>query len=135
MNAPRSNPCRIFIVDDSPAVREALRWAFEGEPDFTIIGDVGDGASAVATIRLAHPDVVILDIELPSLDGYTIAQTLKAAPQPPLVIFLSIHQDPTARQRCAEAGGDGFVAKGFGWTALIAKIRSALASQSGNDAA
>lgn len=73
---------RVLIVDDVPAVRESLRWAFDRNS--------------------AHP---------------------------PIVIFLTVHSDPLARQRGAEAGGDGFAEKGIGWSALIGQIRQALAQR------
>lgn len=75
------------------------------------------------------PDIVMLDLELPMLDGYTVARMLNALPRPPMVIVLTVHCDPLSRRRCAEAGIDGFADKGMGWAALIAQIRRLLAGR------
>ena len=122
-------PYRVLIVDDIPAVREALRWAFESTADLIVVGEAQDGQEALARTADLIPDVVILDIELPILDGYAVASALKQLEPSPTVIFLTIHGDPASRQQATAAGGDGFVEKGQGWPALIAQIRSALSSR------
>lgn len=119
----RTAPIRILLVDDAAPVREAMRWAFEGEADLTVVGEAGDGQQALALAENLAPDVVILDIELPVFDGYRVATALKATLLPPVIIFLSVHSDATSRRRAAAAGGDSFVEKGRGWPALIAQIR------------
>lgn len=125
-----SEPYTILIVDDVPVVREALRWLIEDEADLTVIGEAGDGLEAVRLAAELLPAVVILDVELPGQDGYAVARQLKAAPQPPVIVFLTVHSDPLFRQRAFEAGGDGFAEKGRGWLSLIDQIHMALASRS-----
>jgi DNA-binding NarL/FixJ family response regulator len=118
-------PSRVLIVDDVPAVREALRWALEDAPDFEVIGEADDGEMALAQAAALLPDIVILDLELPTLDGYTVLRRLKAMPAPPIVIVLTVHSDGDARRQGIAAGADGFVAKGTGWAALLAQVRQA----------
>ena len=130
---PLRPPYRVLIVDDVPAVREALRWAFESTADLIVVGEAQNGQEALAQTIDLTPDVVILDIELPVQDGYAVATILKQLQPPPAVIFLTVHSDPASRQRAAAAGGDGFVEKGQGWPVLIAQIRSALSSRSCTD--
>ena len=120
----RAKPYTILIVDDAFIVREALRWAFENQVELLVIGEASDGPQAIAQAMTLSPDIVILDIELPLLDGYSVAQTLKALPHPPLIIFLTVHADALSKQRCRELGADGFVEKGEGWTALLAEIQN-----------
>ncbi len=120
---------RILIVDDASAVREALRWAFEHEPGLCVVGEAGDGAEAVGLATALQPDVVILDIELPELDGYAVTQVLKRLSHPPTVVLLSVHSDQHSQQRGLQAGGDAFVPKSAGWAELIAKIRGVLAGR------
>jgi DNA-binding NarL/FixJ family response regulator len=122
-------PYRVLIVDDVPAVREALRWALENEPDLVVVGEAGTGADALTCATTLAPDLVILDIELPTLDGYAVARVLKASAHPPVVVFLTTHGDPLSRQRANEASSDGFAEKGAGWPALIAEVRRALRTQ------
>jgi len=114
---------RVFIVDDAPVVREALRWIFGEMLDWLVVGEAGDGVEALTRVAELTPDVVILDIELPDIDGYTIARLLKALPNAPLVLFLSVHGDAASRQQAAAAGGDSFVEKGVGWEPLLQEMR------------
>ena len=120
---------RILIVDDVPAVREALRWLLDNEPDLEVVGEAGDGAQALQRAAELRPDVVILDIELPDLDGYAVPRSLKRLPGPPLVILLSVHGDSFSRQQGADAGSDGFIEKGADWPQIVAQIRHALAGR------
>jgi DNA-binding NarL/FixJ family response regulator len=125
MSHPTS-PRRVLIVDDVAEVREALRWLIEDEGDFVVVGEAGDGIEALHFARLRSPEIVILDIELPELDGYHVARSLKAMPIPPTIIFLSIHDSEHVRQSAARAGGDCFVQKNEGWPILIGQMRHCL---------
>ncbi len=126
MNSPTA-PYRVLIVDDVPSVREALRWALEAEKDLLVVGEAGDGQEAINFALELDPDAVLLDIELPGLDGYAVARSIKALPRPPIIIFLTVHTDPFARLQGAAAGSDGYVEKSAGWPALIAQLRFLLA--------
>ena len=117
---------RVVLVDDAPAVREALRWALEDAGGLTVVGEAGDGFAAIDRTMALTPDLVILDVEMPGLDGYTVSRALKALPRPPAVIFLTVHDKPEFRDRGIAAGGDSFVVKGAGWQTLITQIRRVL---------
>lgn len=123
-------PFTVLIVDDVPVVREALRWLIEDEADLRVIGEAGDGLEAVHRAAELLPEVVILDVELPGLDGYEVARRLKGMTQPPAIVFLTVHSDALARQRAFAAGADGFAEKGRGWLSLIDQVRLALAGHS-----
>jgi DNA-binding NarL/FixJ family response regulator len=120
---------KVLIVDDSSAVREALRWAMEDSSDMAVVGEAEDGEEAMNQADALSPDVVILDIELPKMDGYAVARSLKSREDAPVVIFLSVHGDSLSRQRGAEAGGDGFAEKGTGWQSLLTQVRQSLESR------
>jgi DNA-binding NarL/FixJ family response regulator len=119
-------PYRVLLVDDVPEVREALRWALETESDLVVVGEASTGADALTCAMSLTPDVVILDIELPALDGYAVTRAVKALAHPPIIIFLTVHSDPLSRRWAAEAGGDGFAEKEAGWPALITEVRHTL---------
>ena len=119
-------PYRVLIVDDIPEVREALRWALENESDLVVVAEAATGVEALTCVTAFTPDVVILDIELPVLDGYAVTHTLKASARPPVVVLLTVHSDSLSRQRAQDAGSDGFAEKGAGWPALITEVRRAL---------
>jgi DNA-binding NarL/FixJ family response regulator len=123
-------PYRVLLVDDMPAVCEALTWAIEAAPELKVVGQVGDGLAALAAASHLHPDIVILDIELPHLNGYQVAQKLKQAHNSPLIVFLTVHADDVSRYQALTAGGDAFVEKGQGWPILISEIRQLLSSRS-----
>lgn len=119
----KQRPFRVLIVDNSPVVREALRWALEETGDTVVVGEVSDGTTAIAQAQRLQPDLVLLDSELSTTDGYALARSLKHLPHPPRVIFLSVHGDLASRQQAEEAGGDAFVEKSTGWPPLIRQIR------------
>lgn len=124
--AKQATPPRILIVDDAPAVREALRWMLGEIVDLQLVGEASDGQEALMRVAELEPDVVILDIELPDVDGYTLARSLKALPHAPLVLFLSVHVDAYAKEAAAAAGADSFVEKALGWLPLIEEVRRLL---------
>ena len=79
---------RILIVDDAPAVRESLGWLLLDQPGFSVVGGAADGSEAMQQVLELNPDLVILDIELPDIDGFIVTRQLKALPSPPLVVLL-----------------------------------------------
>jgi len=81
---------------------------------------------AVRQALRLDPDLVILDIELPDVDGFSVTRQLKALPRPPLIMLLSIHSDELSRQRGLQAGCDAFVEKGSGWPVLLAALQKIL---------
>lgn len=125
---------RIVLIDDSDVVREALRWMLENETDFQIVGEAVDGQSGLHIVETTRPDAVILDIELPGQDGYSVAEDILTGQQmipAPYIVFLSVHDDATSRQRCLQLGA-GFAAKNAGWAVLISEMRKVLPPRSEN---
>ncbi len=116
----------ILIVDDAAAVRESLRWLLEAEPGLTVIGDAATGADAIHRTADLKPDLVLLDIELPDTDGFHVTRQIKAMPDPPLVVILSMHSDSHSKKRGAEAGCDAFVGKESGWEVLLQVLQKVL---------
>lgn len=117
---------RILIVDDSQAVRESLGWLLRDESSLTVAGEAASGSEAIRLAIKLEPDIVILDIELPDTDGFSVTGQLKALPHPPLVVLLSIHSDVISRQRGALAGCDAFVEKGTSWPKLLEVLQKVL---------
>ena len=128
MNTPR-DAHRILIVDDAPAVRESLRWLLEDEAGLTVIGDTATGAEALQLAVHLKPDLVLLDIELPDMDGFAVAKQLKSMLDPPLIVILSMHSDTLSQKRGADAGCDAFVGKESGWSALLPVLQKVLEDQ------
>jgi DNA-binding NarL/FixJ family response regulator len=122
----KSTPYRILIVDDAPSVREGLRWLLENEPNLQVVGEAANGLEALRSAAALMPDLLIRESEMPYLDGLEVAQAIKAALEPPKILFVSINGDVLMREQARIAGGDGFVEKGEGWPALIAQLRAIL---------
>lgn len=120
------NRKRILIVDDAQSVRESLGWLIENEPGLTVVGSASNGLDALRLANDLTPDLVILDIELPDMDGFAVARGLKAMPNPPFVVLLSVYGDPASRQQGSEIGCDAFVEKSQGWPALLDSLQKTL---------
>lgn len=114
---------KILVVDDEPAVRQGLRMRLELEPDLAIAGEATSGLEALELAQELQPDVVVMDIELPQMDGITATAELQAAASATPVVMSSIHDDAHTRARASAAGAAAFVGKQEGVELLIETIR------------
>jgi DNA-binding NarL/FixJ family response regulator len=102
---------RILLADDQTNVRKGLRMRLDLEPGLSVVGEAADGATAVALARSLSPDVILMDVEMPGMDGIAAAeQVCKEAPGC-CVIVLTIHDDAKTRERATKAGAAAFVSK------------------------
>ncbi len=85
-------PLRVLVVDDEPLARDGVAALVAQDPDLTVVGECGDGASAVEAIRRLHPDLVLLDIQMPELDGLEVLRRL-APGERPAVIFITAYDE------------------------------------------
>jgi DNA-binding NarL/FixJ family response regulator len=127
-----SDVIKLLIVDDEKTVRAGLRMRLELEPDLAIAGEAGDGLEAVRLAQEVRPDVVVMDVEMPHMDGLAAATELQATIPPPRVVMSSIHDDTLTRTRAAAAGASAFVGKQEGVEFLIETIRRVAASNKEN---
>jgi DNA-binding NarL/FixJ family response regulator len=116
----------VLLVDDQPKVRQGLRMRLALEPDMEIVGEAKDGAEAVALAPRLHPDVVVMDIEMPGMNGIRATGELQTLSPQSAVVVLSIHDDPANRERARAAGAVAFVGKHAGEEALLTAIRQAV---------
>jgi two-component system response regulator DesR len=119
------NVIRILLVDDQPTVRQGWRMGLALEADMAVIGEAGDGQEAVEMALALRPDVVLMDIEMPAMDGMAAAAALHLALTECATILISIHDNATTRARVQAAGAAGFVGKHEPFDALLATIRRA----------
>ena len=113
----------VLLVDDEPLVRRGLRMRLAREPDLTVIGEAGDGAAALALARETHPQVVIMDIEMPIMDGITATAALRSAVPGSAVVVHSLRDDAATQARARAAGAVAFVGKHRLEAPLLAAIR------------
>src|SRR5207302_2540745 len=103
----------VLLVDDQPAVRQGLRMLFALEPGFTVVGEAGGGTVALEMAKVLHPQVVVMDVEMPDMDGLTATTRLrKIAPQSAVVV-LTLYDDAVTRTRAKIAGAAEFVARAW----------------------
>jgi DNA-binding NarL/FixJ family response regulator len=122
---------RVLLVDDQPVVRRGLRVRFQLEPDMQVVGEASTGREALTLAQTLTPDVVLLDIEMPDMDGIEATTALLAVVPQSAVVILSIHTDRQTRMRARAAGAVAFVEKRGTTDTLLSAIRQA-AGQTGN---
>ena len=105
-------PIRVLVVDDEPLVRSGLRAILESEPDLAVVGEADDGAAAVAQARQARPDVVLMDVRMPRVDGIAATRLLSQLDAGgPAVIVVTTFENDDYVYDALQAGARGFLLK------------------------
>ena len=117
-------PVRIIIADDHTILRKGLRLLLEREPDFVVIGEGNDGREAVKLAESLRPDVAILDIAMPSLNGIEAAARINADNRRTAVLILSMHSDEAYVLRALKAGARGYLLKDSAESDLVNAVRA-----------
>jgi DNA-binding NarL/FixJ family response regulator len=102
---------RVLLVDDDALVRAGLRLILSAADDLEVVGEVDDGARAVAAVRKHRPDVVLMDIRMPQMDGITATAALRRMDAPPQVVVLTTFQADAQVLEALRAGASGFLVK------------------------
>ncbi len=104
-------PIKIMIVDDHCMVREGLKQLLELEGDIKVIGEAGDGNSCLSSIDILNPDVVLLDINMPHMNGLKVLEQIKKKKSKCRILMLTIHNEIEYLLRAVEFGADGYILK------------------------
>jgi len=123
-------PIRVVLVDDHRLVREALRDTLAREDDVSVVGETGLGLVAIDWVREYKPDVVVLDIGLPDLNGIEVAARIREAGVGTRIVALSAYADRRFVNEMLKAGASAFVSKASAGTELVVAIRAAAAGDS-----
>ncbi|MGW4113968.1 response regulator transcription factor [Actinosynnema sp. NPDC004786] len=115
---------RVLVVDDQALIRAGTRAVLESAGDIEVVGEAADGAEAVAACRAHRPDVVLMDLRMPRVDGVTATARLKRSPDPPLVLALTTFDDDQLMIDALTAGADGFLLKQLRPKDLVNAVRA-----------
>jgi two-component system nitrate/nitrite response regulator NarL len=118
---------RVLLVDDQPVVRRTLRVRFHLEPDLEVVGEASTGREALSLAQTLTPDVVLMDIAMPEMDGIEATAALRRMVPQSVVVMLSIYDDTQTRGRAQAAGAVAFVEKRGETETLLSAIRQAAA--------
>ncbi len=114
---------RILLVDDQRSIRETLKMMLDSAPDFQVVGTASDGHTAIEQVELLHPDVVLIDMEMPGLDGVSATRIINQQFSDVKVLVLSMHDDDTFISQSIQAGAMGYLLKSTPPQELRAAIR------------
>lgn len=115
---------RILLADDHTVVRKGLRLLLEGQSDFSVIADAADGREAVALAEQTEPDVVVMDVAMPVLNGIEAARQICAKLPKTSIVFLSMHSDEAYVLKALKVGARGYLLKDSAESDLITAIRA-----------
>lgn len=115
---------RVLVVDDHSVVRVGLRTLLESEPDLAVVGQAGNGMEAVAAVQQLRPDVVVMDISMPQMDGLEATRRIRAQCPSTHVLILTVHAQERYLFPVLKAGASGYVLKSTVDTELVNAIRT-----------
>ena len=115
---------RVFLADDHAMVRDGLRLLLETQPDVKVVGSAANGRDAIRQVDQLRPDIVIMDITMPALNGIDAAQQIRATSPSTQVIILSVHSSSEHVSRALRAGAHGYLLKESAGIEAINAIRS-----------
>lgn len=118
------SPVRVVLVDDQALFRAGIRMLVDSQPDLAVVGEAADGREGVAVVRATRPDVVLMDIRMPVLDGLEATAEILADPDPPRVVMLTTFDLDEAAARAIRRGASGFLLKDADPEFLLAAIRT-----------
>jgi DNA-binding NarL/FixJ family response regulator len=117
-------PLRIFLADDHEIVRFGVRTLLEIQGEWTVVGEASDGAAAIDGILSCEPDIAVLDIGMPVVDGLTAARKILASGGTAKILILSLHDSKNVIRQVVDSGARGFVLKSDAARDLIAAVEA-----------
>jgi DNA-binding NarL/FixJ family response regulator len=115
----------VLLVDDHPVVREGLRGMIDAEHDLTVVGEAGSGAEAIAMAESLRPDVILMDLRMPDVDGVTATERIVAALPRTRIVVVTTYESDTDILRAVEAGAAGYLLKDATRAELANAVRDA----------
>ena len=119
------NVIRVLLVDDQLTVRRGLSMRLALEPDMLVVGEANDAEEAFALTQTCSPDVVLMDVEMPAMDGIAATQVLHTEKPSLAIVIMSIHDDVVTQTRAKTAGAFAFLSKNEATELLLTTLRQA----------
>jgi DNA-binding NarL/FixJ family response regulator len=119
-------PARLLIVDDHDLIRESTQLILEGEPDLEVVGEAVNGRHALELCRRLRPDLVLMDVRMPEMDGLTATREIKKEMPAISVLVVSAYESEDYRREAASAGATDYILKDAERRQLLEAVRAAL---------
>ena len=119
-----SEQIKIIIADDHPVVRQGLRQTIEAEAQFNVIAEASDGQAALELIEQLKPDVAVLDVDMPKIDGFQVARAIAAKRLPVEIIFLTFHGEEDLFHAALDLGAKGYILKDTALDDIVSGIKA-----------
>lgn len=123
-------PVRIMVIDDHALFRRGVRALLEAEPNFEVVGDAGDPGEGVKLAAAARPDVILLDLHMPGINGMEAIPALREAAPEARIVMLTVSEDAEDLMACLRAGASGYLLKNIDGDFLVDSIRRAARGES-----
>jgi DNA-binding NarL/FixJ family response regulator len=120
---PTNEKIRILIVDDLARVRQSLSTVLQLSGYFEVVGEASNGLEAIQAAEQLKPEVILMDLEMPELDGLESTRRIKEQRPEIGVVIITIHDTPSAREQALQVGADAFVGKETATEVLVETIR------------
>ncbi len=124
------SPTRLLIADDHPLVREGMRAMIAGEPDLEVVGEATDGAEAFELCRKLRPDLVLMDVHMPRMDGLEATRAIRRERLGAIVLIVTALEGPDYLLEAVRAGAAGYILKYASRDALLGAVRGVLDGES-----
>ena len=127
---PEVPPYRLLLADDHTPVREGMRSMLEGQPDLQVVGETQDGEEALQMSRSLSPDLILMDVRMPKMDGLEATRAIKAEHPETAVLMVTAHEGEDYLLEAVKAGAAGYVLKDAPKQQLLGAVRRALSGES-----
>ncbi|MEU1032539.1 response regulator [Streptomyces mirabilis] len=124
--SPTSSPSRVLICDDQELIRMGLRMVVDSQPDLTVVGEAADGDAAIAGAAALEPDLVLMDVRMPGLDGLAATEHLCAQPHGPRILVVTTFDLDEYAYAALRAGANGFLVKDAPAEEILVTVRAVL---------
>jgi NarL family two-component system response regulator LiaR len=128
--ATQTEPARLLIADDHALVREGLRTMLSGEEDIRVVAEANDGKQALSMCRELEPDLVLMDVRMPVMDGLEATRRIKQEMPQTSVVMVTMHENPDYLFEAVKAGAAGYVLKDASGERLLGAVRRTLEGES-----